>query len=82
MKSLEGVKAYTDYPFHELGDESFKPAPLREVLLLEYDGDKYVRLQVEGLVSSTKRCYLYTKKGRVGEVPIVPTEVLETIMRD
>jgi hypothetical protein len=70
---------YTDYPFHELGDEAFKPAMIREIELVSYDGDKYVKLKVEGITSSTKRCYVYTKFGRCGWAPIIPAGELNKL---
>lgn len=66
---------YTDYPFSELGDNVGEIAPIREVLPLEYDGDKYCRVLVSGIESSIKAGYIYTQHGRCGEVPAFnPTE--------
>jgi hypothetical protein len=60
---------YTDYPFTELGDTPHKRAPIREVKPLSYDGDKYVKVLVEGVQSELKCGYLYTQRGRCGDVP-------------
>lgn len=60
---------YTDYPFIELGDEPGKAAPVRKVLPLEYDGDKYCKVLVDGVKSEIKAGYIYTERGRCGEVP-------------
>ncbi len=60
---------YTDYPFIELGDEAGKKAPIRKVMPMEYDGDKYVKVLVDGVYSEIKAGYIYTKRGRCGEVP-------------
>ena len=42
------MKAWTDYPFEYLQDEAGKKAPVREVEVLSYDGDKYCRVRVCG----------------------------------
>jgi hypothetical protein len=60
---------YTDYPFVELGDEPNKIAPIRKVLPISYDNDKYVNVLVEGIYSEIKAGYIYTKYGRYGNVP-------------
>ena len=65
------TKFYTDYPFVELGDEPNKEAPIREVSLIGFDGDKYVDVLVEGKVSSTKWGYIYMEPKRFGETPSV-----------
>jgi hypothetical protein len=36
-----GNTYWTDYPFAELGDMIYEPAPVRSVTLVYYDGDKY-----------------------------------------
>jgi hypothetical protein len=60
---------YTDYPFTELGDEPNKEAPVREVYLIGFDGDKYVDVLVEGRMSSVKYGYIYREAKRFGETP-------------
>jgi hypothetical protein len=60
---------YTDYPFTELGDIDYQPAPIRKVMPLSYDGDKYVKVLVDGIYSEIKAGYIYTKCGRCGDVP-------------
>lgn len=60
---------YTDYPFTELGDVAGKNAPIRKVMPISYDGDKYVRVLVDGIYSEIKSGYIYTKHGRHGDVP-------------
>jgi hypothetical protein len=64
---IKGIVAYTDYPFVELGDTAGKIAPIREVTMLLYDGDKYVSVIVEGKMLSVKAGYLYTTPVRYGE---------------
>ncbi len=63
------MKAYTDYPFIFLGDVEFEEAPIRKIEVLSYDGRKYCKILVEGLHSEIKFRYIYSKKGRYGEVP-------------
>lgn len=63
------MKAWTDYPFTELGDIAHQQAPIREVRVISYDGNKYCRIVVGGLESEVKLGYLYKKPGRCGEAP-------------
>lgn len=63
--------AYTDYPFEELGDIPYTKAPIREVLVLSFDGNKYCKIIVEGVQSEIKAGYIYVKPGRCGQVPPV-----------
>jgi hypothetical protein len=62
------MKAYTDYPIIELGDKAGKKAPVREVEIISYDGDKYVTVLVENIQTEIKTGYIYETKGRFGEV--------------
>lgn len=70
------MKLWTDYPIDELGDEPGKPAPVREAVLVAYDGDKYVTCRVDGIETSFKSGYLYMDQGRYGEVPPVTRRIL------
>lgn len=63
------MQAWTDYPFTELGDEAYQEAPVREIEVLSYDGDKYCRVMVQGHETEIKAGYIYQKPGRLGEVP-------------
>ena len=63
------MKLYTDYPFKELGDIEYQEAPIREIKAISYDGNKYVRIVVDGIESEIKSGYIYTSKGRCGDVP-------------
>lgn len=72
------MKAWTDYPIVELGDIPNKPAPIRECKPLDYDGDKYSRVMVEGIVTSFKSGYIYSAPGRCGDVPVVDPHSYET----
>ena len=63
MKRCKLISCWTDYPIKELGDEDYQQAPLRQVIVLNYDGDKYVNVQLKshpGIVVSFNYRYLYT----------------------
>jgi hypothetical protein len=64
-----GKQYWTDYPFVALGDTACKEAPIREVVLLSYDGDKYCKVLVKdnGMVHNfeIKIGYVYTEKRRL-----------------
>ena len=40
------MRAWTDYPFIQLGDLENKKAPIREIEVVSYDGDKYCDIVV------------------------------------
>lgn len=61
------MKAYTDYPILELGDISGEEAPIREVNILYYDGDKRCKVIIQGLEEEIKTGYLYTAPVRAEE---------------
>ena len=67
---------YTDYPFTELGDEAGKEAPIRKVMPISFDGDKYVKILVDGIYQEIKAGYIYTEFGRCGDVPTFNPEHL------
>ena len=51
---------FTDYPFTQLGDIPNKKAPIREIeKILAYDGDKYVKILVDGIETEIKSGYIY-----------------------
>ncbi len=59
--------AWTDYPFTELGDTPHDAgAPIREVTVLSYDGNKYCQITFNGIPLEVKVGYLYTECGRFG----------------
>jgi hypothetical protein len=60
---------YTDYPIIELGDKSGEIAPIREIIPISYDNDKYCNAIVGGIETKIKSGYIYTKKGRCLKVP-------------
>ena len=61
------MKAWTDYPFAELGDTPGHEAPVREVVVLSYDGDKYFRIVVDGVETEVKAGYIYSEPRRFGD---------------
>lgn len=71
------MKAWTDYPFVWLGDTSGEPAPIREVEVLTYDGNKYCRIRVADGEDEIKVGYLYVAPGRCGEVEPVNLSSLD-----
>lgn len=68
------MKCYTDYPMTHLGDESGVEAPIREIQVHGWDGNKYAYVTVEGTVTSIKCGYIYPIPARCGEVKAVPYE--------
>lgn len=69
--------AYTDYPIIELGDIPNKKAPIRECNPIDYDGDKYATVEVEGVTVSFKAGYIYTTPCRCGEGVVVNPSTYE-----
>lgn len=59
------MRAWTDYPIVELGDTPGQEAPIREVTVLGWDGNKYAEVEVEGVRTSFKAGYLYLRPGRI-----------------
>lgn len=76
------MKAWTDYPFEKLGDAPGEIAPVREVEVLSYDGNKYVRILVHGVEAVIKAGYLYRAEGRIGEVPSFTSKDLQEKFRN
>ena len=73
------MKAWTDYPILDLGDQSGQEAPVRRVEILSYDRDKYCRIRVEGIIDLVKRGYLYRNPGRLGKATPVSTRALNKL---
>lgn len=73
------MKAYTDYPINQLGDEPYKEAPIREIEVLSYDRNKYCYIKVCGIVDSIKAGYIYKELGRCGHVASVSLESLKKL---
>ena len=63
------MRAWTDYPILALGDRPHMEAPVREVEVISYDGDKYCRVRVGGVEESIKAGYLYQLPGRCNKQP-------------
>jgi hypothetical protein len=59
---------FTDYPFVELGDIEYQKAPIRKIVPLYFDGNKYMKIKVEDIESSIKIGYIYTEPKRFGEI--------------
>lgn len=74
------MKAWTDYPFIGLGDNEGQEAPVREIEVLSYDGDKYCRIKVCGIDEEIKSGYIYQREGRIGEVPPITRRQLAMLV--
>lgn len=68
------LHGYTDYPFTLLGDKAGKQAPIRPVVVIGYDGDKYCKVVVSTqdhpvgrIKDSIKSGYIYQNYARLGE---------------
>lgn len=75
------MKAWTDYPFTFLGDEPFKPAPIREIDVISYDGNKYCQIVVEGHAAEIKAGYIYENPGRYPDSSPVHLSTLEVLRK-
>jgi len=73
------IIAYTDYPFVELGDKEGEQAPVRPVIVVEYDGDKYAKVMYNGITEDVKTGYLYSQSGQYGEVPRLDPKILRSL---
>ena len=82
MKRCKNITGWTDYPFTELGDVPFKPAPIRRVNVISYDGDKYAKISFKdhGDILEVKAGYLYRKPGRCGDVECISRRKLERMI--
>jgi hypothetical protein len=65
------MKAWTDYPFPELGDTPCMEAPIRECRVISYDWNKYCVIEIGGQELTVKIGYVYRKPGRCGEVSMI-----------
>lgn len=73
------MKVFTDYPFDGI-DEPYKEAPIREVVIVSYDGDKYCKVLFSDVWQEIKRGYLYKNPCRCGDEPcLTEDEVLQAI---
>lgn len=75
------MKAFTDYPFH-IDDDPYQIAPIREVEIISYDGDKYCDIMFTDesgnrlYVADVKAGYLYKSPGRGGKAKTFTHEEL------
>lgn len=80
------ITVYTDYPFASLGDIPHKKAPIREMKLVGYDHDKYVKVLHEetGQHFHIKSGYIYKKPVRVEDSKgiVYLSRELETLVKD
>jgi len=70
------MKAYTDYPFEFLGDQPYMIAPIREIKIISYDGDKYCHIEVEGHETEIKVGYIYEQYGYFGDTSQISIDKL------
>ena len=75
------MNAWTDYTIYELGDKVGKKAPVRQVEVLSYDGDKRCMVEIMGHRAEIKSGYLYQAPGRIGEVPGLTRRMLAMLPR-
>jgi hypothetical protein len=82
MSTIPTLRAWTDYPLTALGDEPNVEAPVRQVIPIQYDNNKYVKVMPldgrglpyhneatgENLIVEFKAGYLYATQGRYGQV--------------
>ena len=82
MKRCKTITCWTDYPFEQLGDVPYKPAPIRHVNVITYDGNKYAKVSFEGCGDwlEVKAGYLYRQRGRLGQVKAVNLRKLERML--
>jgi hypothetical protein len=80
VKYKIGHEYHTDYPFTVLGDIPNKPAPVRKVKLLGFDGNKYCRCSFGKWFLEFKIGYLYELPSRMrfDEMINVPIEEVLT----
>ena len=69
---MKCIKAYTDAPILGI-DKNGELAPIREVKIIAYDGDKYCKIEFTDSRNRLTRTdiksgYIYKRYGRIGEV--------------
>jgi len=72
-------KAYTDYPITELGDIAGELAPIREIEVHSFDGNKYCVISVDGVTIEIKSGYIFSEPGRMGVVPHIGSDKIESL---
>jgi hypothetical protein len=78
----EPKQLFTDHPITELGDKEFVEAPIRECELISYDDNKYCYVKVEGIEKEIKRCYIYSQRGRCGEVDCISVDEIKELLKE
>jgi len=75
-KQMTYKQLYTDYPVSDFGDIPNQKAPVRKCRPLKVGKGKYITLVVydnkderKTCTATIKRGYVYSKEGRLGEVP-------------
>lgn len=83
MKRCKNIKCWTDYPFVSLGDVAGELAPVRHLLVLGFDNNKYATVMclATGQVESIKAGYLYRRATRYGGSPCISFRKLERMVR-
>lgn len=83
---LENYKSnkiyFSDYPLKELDPDPQAEIPIRKVRILEYDGDKWCKVEVidEGIIVNLKYLYLYeTEDDLMNDRHITYADVLEEL---
>lgn len=72
---------WTDYPLSEFGDSPHREAPVRQVELVAYDGNKYVQCLFAGLPVTIKAGYIYASAGRAGTATPISRDDLASLPR-
>lgn len=68
MKRCSKISCWTDYPFEQLGDVAGELAPLRQVTIFHYDGNKMAGVESKcGAVEWIKAGYLYRNRARLSQ---------------
>ena len=73
------MKAWTDYPFTNLGDIAGEMAPIRPIKVISYDRNKYCKIEVCGIFEEIKCGYIYARPGRLGTVRRIKKRALSVL---
>ena len=63
------LRAWTDCTIPELGDAAGRPAPLREAIVVDYDGGERATAVVGGKPVQIDVRFLYVRKGAAEKAP-------------
>jgi hypothetical protein len=77
------TRVFTDFPFViQLNDLKHQEAPIREVKVLSYDGDKYCTIEIEGQEADVKLGHLYFEEKRFGKTDsITPEQIVDLLAK-